>query len=71
MHHYGDDAVRAEVFDTTFAIEVRNHESGAAITIIGPREGVFQGSTRIVDRDAALWLGREFAHLLARVTASN
>lgn len=71
MHHYGEDAVRAEVFDATFAIELRNHETGASILIVGPREGVFQNSSVVVDQGIAFSLGREIAHLLAHVTAPN
>jgi hypothetical protein len=71
MHHYGEDAVKAVVFDASFAIELRNHETGAAILIVGPRQGIFQHSDAVLDQGDALRLGHEIAHLLRQVTGAN
>jgi hypothetical protein len=68
MHHYGEDAMKVELDDSAFRIELQNHVSGAVITISGPREGVFQDSDKVMERNDAYELASEVAHLMRRVT---
>lgn len=67
-HHYGEDAVNAFISGERFKIVIKNHETGAQITVEGPVEGVFEISKdkRMRQSDAAI-LGNEIAHLLRRV----
>lgn len=68
MHHYGENAVSAQVLDATFMIELRNHDTGAAVLITGPRRGVFEDPDREVDLDAAMELGHSLAHAMREFT---
>lgn len=64
MHHYGEDAVKVKVFQNSFQILIRNHVTGAEITISGPLEGVFENKERKLDQFGVEHLGNEFAHFL-------
>ena len=64
MHHYGEDAVRAEVSEDTFKIFLQNHVTGAVITVSGPIKGIFENRTRKLNQMTAENLGRELAHFL-------
>lgn len=68
MHHYGEDAVGVYVSEAGFMIELRNHETGAAVMITGPVRGVFEDPERVMDHDAAFFIGRQLAHVLREVT---
>ncbi len=71
MHHYGEDAVSAQVLDATFTIELRNHDTGAAVLLIGPRRGVFEDPDREVDLNAAMELGHNLAHAMREFTSHH
>jgi hypothetical protein len=71
MHHYGEDAVRAQVKRGEFRIELENHVSGAKILVTGPVEGVFEDPNRRMDQDAAMMLGQEFAHVMRHATGES
>lgn len=71
MHHYGEDAVSVELLATSFKIELRNHVTGAVITVSGPREGVFENPEKVVEQNEAYALASELAHLMRRVTGEG
>lgn len=71
MHHYGENAVSAQVLETTFTIELRNHDTGAAVLISGPRRGVFEDPDREVDQHAAIELGHNLAHAMREFTGHH
>ena len=71
MHHYGEDAVVVEAMRTAsggYEITLRNHLSGAVVTIQVPEDGVFEDPTRKLSEYDAEHIGRELAHELRRVT---
>ena len=65
MHHYGEQYVKAEVSENKFNIVIRNHVTGAEITLSGPVEGIYEAPERKLDQGNALELGREIAHFLS------
>ncbi len=69
MHHYGEDAATARVLEATFAIEVRNHDTGAAILVVGPRKGVYEDRDREMDENGAMELARRLAHAMREFLA--
>lgn len=75
MHHYGEIAVKVELFDYkekgTFNIILTNHLTGAEITVSGPIKGVFETEEHILDHVTAERLGREIAHTLKRVLTKS
>lgn len=71
MHHYGEDAVSAEVTYDGFRIELENHVTGARIVVSGPLHGVFQDPDQPMDEDSAMRIGSEFAHLMRVVTGES
>lgn len=64
MHHYGEGAVEVVVFQNSFQILIRNHETGAEIAVTGPLEGVFESKNRKIEPSEVRNLGYEFAHFL-------
>jgi len=68
MHHYGEDGIRAKVDDRSFKIELRNHVTGAVITVQGPVRGAFEQPDQRMDEAAAMYVGRELAHALREIT---
>ena len=67
-HHYGEDAVQAEIIGDRFRIVIRNHVTNAEIDITGPTEGVFEGPLgKHMSQPEARILGNEIAHLLRKV----
>lgn len=48
----------------TFIIEVKNHITGAELTLTGPQKGVFLDKDRMLTAVEAENLGRDLAHLL-------
>jgi hypothetical protein len=68
MHHYGEDAVSANVHEATFTIEMRHHGTGAAVLVVGPRRGVFEDPDREMDQNAAMELARHLAHAMRAFT---
>jgi len=64
MHHYGEGAVEVLVFQNTFQILLRNHETGAEIAVTGPLEGVFESKARKIEQSEVTNLGYEIAHFL-------
>ena len=67
MHHYGEMAVETKIYRNTFSILLKNHLTGAKITVSGPITGVFEDKEHILDQKTAKELGREIAHVLRRV----
>lgn len=74
MHHYGEEAVSIERIDTPpkgYEITLRNHVTGAQLIIRLPLEGVFEDPERSITESDAMYLGRELAHELQRLTGQK
>ncbi len=67
MHHYGEDAVRADISAVGFTIIVKNHVTGAEITVTGPLQGVYEDASKKMDQGGAEHLGRELAHFARNI----
>lgn len=71
MRHYGKMPVEVRMYGNTFNIFLKNHMTGAVITISGPIEGVFESKERILDQKTAEELGSEIADVLRRVLSAE
>jgi hypothetical protein len=67
MHHYGEDGVETSMSDSGFAIIIKNHKTGAKITITGPTEGVFEDGKRKIRPDEVEKLGHGMAHGIRQI----
>ena len=65
--HFGEDAVEAAVLANTFTIVLRNHVSGAEITLTGPLKGMFEDPEKPLDSDSVKYLGSELAHRIREI----
>ena len=65
--HFGEDAVDAAVLANTFTIVLRNHVTGAEITLTGPLKGMFEDPERALDPAFVSYLGSELAHRIREI----
>jgi len=64
MHHYGETATNVTILANEFVFEFTNHVTGAAITLRGPLQGVFEDSSRVMDEPTAQTIASQLAHYL-------